>query len=121
MTHNRSQQIADHVRETLARLLREQVRDPRIGFVTLTDVALSPDMKQASIYVSVLGSEPEQSLEALNRAASFLRRALAHEAGLRFTPKLRFMIDESVAGGFRMDQLLEDLPPAGPDEEEREP
>ena len=124
MTRDRSRQLADHVREVLARLLHDRVRDPRIGFVTLTDVDLSPDLKHASVFVSVLGSEPEQALQALNGAASFLRTALAREAGLRFTPRLRFLIDESVAGGFRMERLLEDTRPreAGdPEEGEGEP
>jgi ribosome-binding factor A len=117
--------VADRVREVLAAAIREDLRDPRIGFVTVTDVSLSPDLRHARVWVSVL-ENPELSLRALNHAASFLRGRLAREAGLRQTPDLRFEIDRSVYGGFRIERILDgeahEAPaPAEPDDEPADP
>lgn len=111
MSGHRSRRVGDLIREELARLLREEVRDPRIGFVTLTAVDLSPDLRHARVYVSVLQADREQALRALRRASSFLRRRLARSAGLRFTPELRFVADESVDTGFRVEGILQQLQP----------
>jgi ribosome-binding factor A len=112
VTHHRPERIADLIRQVLARLLREELRDPRIGFVTVTDVTLSPDLRQARVFVSTLDEDPTECLRALAGARPFLRRMLARESALRFTPELRFEIDESVAGGFRIERILEDVRPA---------
>jgi ribosome-binding factor A len=109
MTHQRPVRVADRIREELARLLNEEVRDPGLGFVTLTGVDLSPDMRHARVFVSVLGSETEPTLEALRRATPFLRRGLARGAGLRFTPQLRFTLDPAVTSGSRVDVLLREI------------
>jgi ribosome-binding factor A len=105
----RNVRIADQIRRELARLLREEVRDPRVGFVTLTGVDLSPDLKHARVYVTTMAEERESVLAALERAAPFLRRSLARQRNLRFTPQLRFMIDDSVATGFRIEELLREI------------
>jgi ribosome-binding factor A len=104
----RSERIADLIRQELARLLREEVRDPRIGFVTITEVDLSPDLKHARVYLTTMGDDREATLKALGRAAPFLRRSLAAGCNLRFTPQLRFLFDESVDTGFRVERLLQD-------------
>jgi ribosome-binding factor A len=109
MTHKRPDRVADRIREELARLLNEKARDPGLGFVTLTGVDLSPDMRHARVFVSVLGPDPEPTLEALRRATPFLRRGLARRAGLRFTPQLRFALDPAVAAGTRVEQLLQEI------------
>ena len=119
MTGHRGERVADLIRAELARALREEVREPLLGFVTLTAVRLSPDLRSARVYVSVLDHEAERTLEALRRAAPFLRRVLAHRAGLRFTPELRFVFDPSLATGSRIDELLREAnvepdSPAGP-------
>lgn len=117
MSH-RAQRVGDKVRSILARLLREEVRDPRIGFVTLTDVRLSPDLRHARAFVSFLDEDTEKPLSALRKAAPYLRRLLAREAGLRHAPELRFEIDTSIATGFRVERILDELdddPPAEPD------
>jgi ribosome-binding factor A len=111
MTNHRPGRVGDRIREMLARLLREEVRDPRIGFVTVTDVDLASDLKSARVYVSMLGDDTEETLLALNRSAGFLQRGLARQGGLRFTPQLRFHLDQSMAGGFRVEQLLEEVRP----------
>jgi ribosome-binding factor A len=120
VTSRRPQRVAEQIRDDLARLLREELRDPDVGFVTLTDVELSSDLRHARVYVSVLGDET-RALAALDRARSFLRHALAREGRLRFTPDLRFVVDRSTTTGFRVERLLtndvEDGAAGGPDEE----
>lgn len=108
MSH-RSVRIADQIRRELARLLREEVRDPRVGFVTLTEVRLSPDLKYARVYVTTLAEDVDSTMAGLKHATPFLRRSLARNGNLRFTPQLRFMIDESLATGRRVEQLLREI------------
>jgi ribosome-binding factor A len=111
VTTHRAEKMGDLVREILARVLREEIRDPRIGFVTLTGVGMSPDLKHARVFFSVLGgSEPRAAArKALSHAAPFLRRVLAREAGLRYTPELHFEEDASLETGFRVDELLREI------------
>ncbi len=124
MSTHRAEKMGDLIREILARLLREEVRDPRIGFITLTDVKVSPDLKLARVFFSTLGGAGPRAAagKALAHAAPFLRRALAREARLRDTPEIRFEEDPSVESGFRVDALLreiaDDKEPGGPGEGE---
>ena len=110
MSH-RSERVAEQIRGVLAELIRDEIRDPRVGFVTLTGVALSPDLKQARVFVSRLGSEEERTatVEALNHAAPFLRRSLADRARLRFTPGLRFVSDATLERGSRVEALIQEI------------
>lgn len=114
MTHHRSERVADQIRAELARMITAEVRDPEVGFVTVTAVDLSHDMRNAKVFVSILGEDQERALRALRRATAFLRRGLARRAGLRFTPELRFEIDTSIDGGFRIDKLLGEISDARP-------
>lgn len=109
LNRQHSQRSADQIRLILATVLREELRDPRIGFVTLTGVELSSDKRVARVFVSFIGDKVDESFRALRKAAPFLRRALAKRANWRFTPELRFEIDESIEGGFRVDRILEEL------------
>jgi ribosome-binding factor A len=109
MSPRRSERVADLIRREIARLLREEVRDPRIGFVTITDVELSADLRNSRVFVSTLDTDADQTLAALNRAVPFIRRGLARQASLRFTPRLRFLIDRGVTAGTRVDGILEEL------------
>jgi ribosome-binding factor A len=108
VTTHRAERIADQVRGILARVLHEEIRDPRIGFVTLMDVKMTPDLKHARVFFSVLGDSAARAAaaEALAHAAPFLRRALARNARLRCAPDLHFEEDLSVETGFRVDALL---------------
>ena len=119
MSH-RSQSVGDLVREILVRLIREEMRDPRVGFVTVTAVRMSRDLRHARVFVSFLEEDPVIPLDALRHAAPLLRSWLAREAGLRHVPELKFEIDESMVEGFRVEQLLEevgaaDIPPDDPE------
>ena len=110
MTAHHSARVADRVRRILAQAIQSEVRDPGLGFVTLTSVKLSPDLHYALVYVTILGDQtPETSLRALNRAVPFLRRTLARRAGLRHTPELRFVSDEAAERGMRLEELFDEL------------
>jgi ribosome-binding factor A len=108
---HRPERAAELIRETVAEFLTEQVRDPRIGFVTVTGVEVSPDLAHARIRVSVMGTDEEraQSLEGLESAARFLRAQLSRELRLRVSPELRFELDRGLAHAQRIDQVLKRL------------
>lgn len=107
--NHRKQRVADQVHQILARLINEELRDPRVGFITVTDVRLSSDLRHARVYVSFLEKRPEIPLAALRKAAPFLRTRLAREANLRHAPELRFDIDAAMVDGFRVEEILEQI------------
>ncbi len=104
----RSRRVADEIRGEIARLLLREAHDPRLGFVTITAVEMSPDLRSARVFVSTLegGEKRAHSLEALRSAAGFLRREVGHNLGLRFAPALDFRIDTSIETGRRIEDLL---------------
>ena len=115
----RTERVGEQIRDVLARLLREEVTDPRIGIVTLTRVDVAPDFSNARVYWSALtrrpsapdeGVTPEPATVAgLASAAGFLRRGLARELSLRRTPELHFVHDPSLAEGAHMLALLQEI------------
>jgi ribosome-binding factor A len=111
MTTHRPERIADVIRDILARLLLLEVRDPRIGFVTITGVSLSKDLKHARVFVSMLGEPPDRraGIIALNHAAPFFRRTLAKEARLRYTPELLFVEDTATERGMRVEAAIREI------------
>jgi ribosome-binding factor A len=110
VTHRRNERVAEEIRGVLAAAIRE-LREAPLGLVTLTGVDLSPDLRQARIYVSRLGSEAEReaAVAALNHAAPFLRHELASRARLRHTPALRFVSDATIERGSRVEALIRKL------------
>jgi ribosome-binding factor A len=110
MTHRRNERVAEEIRGVLAEAIRE-VRDPAVGFVTLTGVDLSPDLRQARVFVSRLGTEADRdaSVAALNHASPFLRHAVATRARLRFTPALRFVSDPTIERGSRVEEIIQKI------------
>jgi len=121
MSPNRSERVGDRIRQELAKIIGEELRDPRVGFVTVTGVDLSPDLRHARVFVSVLGDEIDESVAALGRATPFLRRTLARRSGLRFTPELRFVADAAASTGFRVESLLREIGEQRSQEEEPSP
>ncbi|KPJ64486.1 ribosome-binding factor A [candidate division KD3-62 bacterium DG_56] len=109
MATQRQRQVGELLREDISRILREEMSDPRVGFVTITDVEVSADLRHARVYVSVLGSPDEQnaSLEALEGAAHFVRAQLAHGWTLRRLPEIEFRWDPSIERGARLMELLQ--------------
>ena len=103
--------VNSEVHREISEIIRE-VKDPRVGIMTsVTDVEVTPDLKYANIYISALGSEDEsaKTLEGLKAANGFIRRELARRLNLRNTPELRFLADDSLAYGMKMDKLINEL------------
>jgi ribosome-binding factor A len=120
VTASRPERLAEALRSEISVLIRREIRDPRIGFVTLTGATVSPDLSHARVYVTVLGPEPKraQSVDALNRAAGYLQRILFKQLRLRKNLRLTFILDESGETGSRIEELLDRIHrPAGSEEE----
>jgi ribosome-binding factor A len=110
MAGDRMRRVNEAVREVLSARLAEGLKDPRIGFVTVTAVDTSPDLRHARVYVSVLGAEAEReaTLEGLASSHGFLQAEIARELRLKRTPTLDFVYDESIERGMRITELLDD-------------
>jgi ribosome-binding factor A len=108
----RMRRVNEAVREVISEAVGE-LQDPRIGFVTVTGVETSPDLRHARVYVSVLGSETKQrrTLEGLSAAHGVLQARLAQELRMKRTPQLAFEYDPTVERGVRMTQLIDELAP----------
>ena len=110
LSNPRSQRVADRIQAELADILQKRLKDPRLGFLTLTSVEVTRDLKQAKVHVSVLDDqELEPTLEVLVRARGFLRSQLGHRLHLRHIPELSFIPDHSVEHGLRVAKLLGEL------------
>ena len=114
----RMRRVNEAVREVVSAHIAGDLKDPRIGFVTVTSVDTSPDLRRARVYVSVLGdeSERERALEGLTSSRGYLQAKINEELALKRTPTLAFEYDPSVEQGVRMSQLIDEAAPA---EEER--
>jgi ribosome-binding factor A len=102
--------VNEAIREVVSARLAEGLRDPRIGFVTVTSVDTSPDLRHARVYVSVLGTGDERAdtMAGLESAHGLLQLAVASELRIKHTPTLQFVFDESIDRGMRISELLED-------------
>jgi ribosome-binding factor A len=107
MTIQRAARVADQMREELSRLIRD-LKDPRIGFVSIVKVEVAADLRHAKVFVSVLGDEAakKESMKGMQSAVGHLRSELGQIMRLRFTPELHFVLDESIEHGTRIAQLL---------------
>ena len=106
--------VDEALREVLSEAI-QTLKDPRIGFVTVTGVATTPDLRHARVFVSVLGSEKARraTLDGLAAAHGVLQSRIAHELRLKGTPQLAFEYDRSVSEGVRMSKLIDELAPDG--------
>jgi ribosome-binding factor A len=116
---SRSSRIADQIQRDLSETIRTELKDPRVGMVTITAVEVSRDLSRARVFVtSLAGAQAmEESLGALRHAAGFLRSRLAHTLTSRTVPELQFVYDESVERGIRLSRLIDEAnqPAAGSD------
>jgi ribosome-binding factor A len=117
MSDGRMRRVDEAVRAVLSDVIASHLKDPRVGFVTVTGVKTSPDLRHARVFVSVLGDEQVRSatLEGLRSAHGFLQRHVAAELTLKHTPALTFQYDDSVDRGMRITQLLDETEPAHDD------
>ena len=115
MNSGRMRRVDEAVRAVLSDVIASDLKDPRVGFVTVTGVKTSPDLRHARVYVSVLGTQPERqaSLEGLRSAHGFLQQRVASELKLKHTPALTFVYDESIDRGMRITELLGKTEPPG--------
>jgi ribosome-binding factor A len=109
MTTPRMRRVNEVIRQVLGDVIATDLKDPRIGFVTVTDVDTSPDLRTARVYVSVLGGESERdkALAGLRSSHGFLQAKIATELRMKRTPTLTFHYDDSVDRGVRISRLLD--------------
>jgi ribosome-binding factor A len=107
----RTQRVADYLQRELAALIQHEVRDPRVGMVSVTGVDVSRDLGHAKVYYTAMGSESsedaKESTEVLNKAAGFLRSQLSRDSNMRTVPQLRFYFDSSIGRGRDMEDLIQ--------------
>jgi len=119
----RNKRVAEVIKEAIAKILLHDLQDPNFSFVTVTQARISPDLKNATIYLSILGNEDEQNraLEHLNRAKGRIRHLLVKQVTLRYLPELFFAIDAILMEERKVGEILNELYPQGrPQPEELE-
>jgi len=109
--YKRSERLGELILAEISDLIRRDIKDPRVGFVTFTRVEMSDDLRYAKVFVSSLGSEQEKArtLQGLSSATGYIRRHLGRALHLRYTPEITFLIDESLEHGAKIAQLLREL------------
>lgn len=108
---NRQKRLGELLKHEISELITREIKDPRIGFVSITAVDLSPDLRNAKIYVSVFGSEKEKkaSLAGLRSAASFIKRELGRRLRLKYMPEMTILYDESIEKGAHISALIDSV------------
>lgn len=107
----RTRRVAEEMKREIANIIKEDIKDPRVGFVTVTGVEVTPDFRYAKVFVSVYGSDVEinQALEGLEKASGFIRKEIGNRIKLRYTPELSFRFDESIRHGAKIAEILADM------------
>ncbi len=108
---NRPERVAEYLKEEVSRIVCEELRDPRIGFVTILRVDITKDLRFAKIYYSILGSDKEkkETAEALRSGLGFIRRLISQSIKLRYLPEIRFVLDESAQYGIEIQKILDKI------------
>lgn len=120
MAGRRTDRVAALLQSALSELLLRGVKDPRVGMVTITGVKISPDLKHATVYVSMLGDDDAHArmLAGLASARTYLQSQAGRRLGLRFTPELRFEVDPSIDAAERVERLLREAEQGRPDDDD---
>jgi len=107
----RLSRVGETIRAEISEMILRDLKDPRIGLVTITDVVMSPDLRHARVYFSRIGTkeESEESLAGLTKASGYIRRELGRRLKLKFAPELRFLHDDSLETGARISDLLREI------------
>jgi ribosome-binding factor A len=122
MEKKRSDKVADLIQREISQMLLKSIKDPRIGFVTITKVNVSEDCRFAKVYFSVAGTltERERSMKGLNSARGFVRKELGRRIRLRYTPEILFQFDPSIEYAIHMEELIQSIKhEKEPDEDEK--
>lgn len=111
MSNIRANRVAEQMKKELGEIISQKIKDPRVGFVTVTDVEVTGDLQQATVYISVLGNDEnkQDSLVGLAKAKGFIRSEIGKRIRLRKTPELIFSFDEAIEYGNRIEKILRDL------------
>lgn len=110
LPYKRSQRVSDLMREEVADIIMYKLKDPRIGFITVTGVDMTPDLKIARVFVSILEEEErENTIEILNAAKTFIRSLLKKRLRMKYVPTIEFRLDASLDYGIKMDTLLKKI------------
>ena len=107
----RQEKVKEFLKEEISDILRRDLKDPRLGFVTVTDSEITVDLRHAKIYVSIMGTdkEREESMAVLKNSQRFVRQAFAKRCTMKVLPEIEFRLDESVDRGARISELLEQI------------
>ena len=107
----RANRVAEQMKKELGDIIGRKIKDPRVGFVTVTDVSVTGDLQEATVYITSLGNEREKSetLKALEKASGFIRSEIGTRIRLRRTPEIKFEFDTSIEYGNKIDALLRGL------------
>jgi ribosome-binding factor A len=116
----RSSRVGDLLQREISEIILRELQDPRIGFVTVTGVAMSDDLKYAKVYISVMGSSEmtERTFVGLNSARRYIQTCIGKRVKLRYIPEISFHLDSSISYGAHIDKLLRDLHTQESDETE---
>jgi ribosome-binding factor A len=108
---SRADRLAELIKEEISRIIREDISDPRIGFISITDVDVSPDLKNAKIFVSILGNEDnkKEGMEGLQSATKFIRGKLSPLINTRIMPEIKFIRDDSLEKGSKVLNIISRL------------
>jgi len=108
-TYKRSVRVGDQMKQEIADILMKKIKDPRIGFVTVTDVDLSDDLRNAKVFVSIYGGDKIETLKGLKSAAPFIRSELGRRMTMRCVPEILFRYDSTVEQGAHIMELLHEI------------
>ena len=111
MSQERLKRITEEIKREVGRIIHDEVRDPRIGFITITKVNLSPDLHVAKVYFSILGDNKQlrDTEIGLERSKGFIRRLLGQRVKIRYTPEIVFKLDENIAYGVHISEILDKI------------
>jgi ribosome-binding factor A len=112
-TYKRAERVSDQMKQEIADILMRKIKDPRIGFVTVTDVDVADDLRNAKVFVSVYGSDKASTLKGLESASPFIRSELGRRMRMKFVPEILFRYDDSVERGAHINELLHDIEDKG--------
>ncbi|PIQ88268.1 MAG: ribosome-binding factor A [Candidatus Omnitrophica bacterium CG11_big_fil_rev_8_21_14_0_20_42_13] len=107
----RKDRVRELVREEAGKIMQEELNDPRLGFITITRVEMTDDLRYAKIYYSVLGTPKQEkdTILAMNSASGFIRKLIAERIGLRFAPDISLKLDKSAKEAMRLDEIFKDI------------
>jgi len=111
MEYKRADRVGDVIKAELADIIQRKIKDPRVGFVTITRVSISDDLKSGRVYITVLGEagDTKDTIKGLESASGFIKAELGRRLDLRYTPNLTFMVDESYEEGEKVLEMLRGL------------